>query len=203
MSFSQHKRFWSTGEIPAAVCDTANMEIAICDASVPAEYKYIFLDEIACDGSCSQPTSFVFSVKSSNDVHIALRDTKSNDQSIEIVIGGWSNSMSVLRNKIQGTNLVEYKAVLLDANQFKPFWVSWEDSQIKVGTGNDVGQNTFMEANIAQAINHVGISGWPGAPGEWAIEQLVYHVNQGGKSYFIIYFKPSNHVKSKTLSEIK
>ena len=138
-----------------------------CQVSTPGRYEYHFLDDLNCGMSCGQQEYIIFNVKTANDAHIALRDSKNNDKSIEIVIGGWGNSQSVIRSEAQGRNLAEYKQNgLLHGNQFRSFWVSWAGGNIKVGTGSKVGQNTFMEQQISQTINHVGVSGW-NVPAEW------------------------------------
>jgi hypothetical protein len=52
----------------------------------------------------------------------------------EIVIGGWSNSQSVIRDRPKGPNLVTaYTAGILSATQYRYFWVAWGDGKIRVG----------------------------------------------------------------------
>ena len=112
------------------------VENDICEDSTPSRYEYFFLDDL-CGMDCSEQNAIVFSAKANNDVHIALRDSKTNDKSIEIVIAGWGNTQSVIRSEAQGPNLVEHKQNgLLDRNQFRSFWVSWAGGRIKVGTGS-------------------------------------------------------------------
>ena len=61
----------------------------------PNEYTYKYLDE---RGLCyADKGSMTFWVKAEHDAHISLADAKGNEESIELVIGGWSDSKSVLR----------------------------------------------------------------------------------------------------------
>ena len=50
-----------------------------------------------------------FSVIAENDIHIVLSATSPADAnaSVEIVLGGWNGSQSVIRNKFQGEHLAE------------------------------------------------------------------------------------------------
>lgn len=43
----------------------------------------------------------------------------------EIVIGGWSNSKSVIRNGMQGTSYIEKSGEALDYNSAKKFVISY------------------------------------------------------------------------------
>lgn len=57
----------------------------------------------------------------------------------EVLIGGWGNAISAIRRSdgIE-TNDVSEKfntAGLLDCNQYRLLWASWEDGTIKLGTG--------------------------------------------------------------------
>ena len=145
----------------------------VCEDTTPGHYEYFFVDDL-CGMDCSQPKGIVFSAKTKWDVLIALRDRKDNDQTIEIGIGGWSNTKSAIRIASGGGNLVEYpQAGLLDENEFRSFWVSWAGGNIKVGTGSTVGQNTFMEHQTEQEINFIGYSGWGPYNLEWKFDSCV------------------------------
>ncbi|KAL4219903.1 hypothetical protein ACF0H5_020315 [Mactra antiquata] len=54
-------------------------------------------------------TSIKFQTKGSHDAHILLQNDRHNYDSriVEIVIGGWDNSKSAIRNKQQGDSKVE------------------------------------------------------------------------------------------------
>ena len=154
-------------------CVFSAVENNVCEDTTPGHYEYFFVDDL-CGMDCSQQNAIVFSAKTKWDVLIALRDRKDNDQTIEIGIGGWANTKSVIRRVAGGPILVEYNQNgLLDENEFRSFWVSWAGGNIKhvkVGTGSTVGQNAFMEQQIEQEINFIGYSGWGPYNLEWKFE---------------------------------
>ncbi|KAH3714912.1 hypothetical protein DPMN_057614, partial [Dreissena polymorpha] len=55
-------------------------------------------------------TSLVFQTRGNNDAHVLLLHVNNNfdNNVVEIVIGGYVNSKSVIRNQMQGNNLAEY-----------------------------------------------------------------------------------------------
>ena len=110
------------------------------------------------------------------DVYITLRDDKETDNNIEIVIGGWTNTKSVIRATHQPeTAVVELEGPQVDINECKTFWVTWADNgDIKVGTGTVVGQNEIMAGNIVQDINYVGFTTAYGGVGHWNFGKLLY-----------------------------
>ncbi|KAI8500095.1 hypothetical protein Bbelb_224120 [Branchiostoma belcheri] len=70
---------------------------------------------------------FTFEVKANSDVHIALSNQNSPmDDMYEIVIGGWENSMSVIRRKQQGDALASVATPdILSPYVYRGFLVSW------------------------------------------------------------------------------
>jgi len=103
-----------------------------------------------------------FKVKANNDAHIALGSDKNhNGKHWEIVIGGW--------NDIFG--------VKLDKNQFKKFWITWDENYLLIGTGSVVGDESaiIMAHDILKynqkdiKIKYMSVcTGW-GSDGEWII----------------------------------
>ena len=136
----------------------------VLDLSTPDKYDYNYLDE---KGLCFQ-NSMQFWIMASNDVHITLADVKGSDDTIEIVLGGWGNSKSVIRACHQNCEKTHKSGGVLSKNSYRPFWISWFNSQIIVGTGTTVGQNQLMSANIAQTVSYVGVATAWGSTGEWA-----------------------------------
>lgn len=101
-------------------------------------------------GDVSRVTSKVFSVLATNDAHIGLGASQNphtgNPAFWEIALGGWSNSKSVIRTARGSAEVATFHGNLHDGRFFKPFWVSWSDEYIRVGTGNVVGANQIMKA---------------------------------------------------------
>ena len=52
----------------------------------------------------------------------------------------------------------------------RPFWISWANHDIRVGTGNDVGESQFMSWNDTDphAVNFVAVATGFGASGNWS-----------------------------------
>ncbi|XP_033127356.1 uncharacterized protein LOC117125080 [Anneissia japonica] len=108
-------------------------------------------------------TRFEFSVRASNDVHIALSaDDEDLDSMYEIVIGGWGDTKSVIRRCKQCANLVSYdrSSGFLDQNEYRRFWIQFVDGEIAVGYIGEVAFMTYQDPNPLD-ISYVGYStGW-------------------------------------------
>ncbi|XP_067668692.1 uncharacterized protein [Haliotis asinina] len=116
-------------------------------------------------------TSFTFWVKATNDAHIALLSSRDNyvNNMFEIVIGGWRNTQSVIRNRKQGPNLATVRHRPLSGSKHLPFWISFSGGRIAVGAGRDVGSRTFLSwtDQAVTQIRYVSVAtGW-GATGKW------------------------------------
>ena len=83
----------------------------------------------------------VFSVKASNDAHIALGSAKAKDEPtgrnipnhVEIFIGEGDNSSSGIRSATNDvTNQVEVRGAYLSGSDFKTFRISWSSTEIKL-----------------------------------------------------------------------
>ena len=132
------------------------------------DIAYMFLDE---EGFCPVDGSktLQFCVRAKSDIHLALRDNKSNKDTIEIVLGGWGDTNSAIRSEQDGTPVAEAPGARLDANSYKPFWVTWSDEgDIEVGEGSISGLNKFMSASVPQNVHYVGIHTGFGADGDWS-----------------------------------
>ncbi|KAK3581827.1 hypothetical protein CHS0354_007229 [Potamilus streckersoni] len=68
------------------------------------DYVYHYLRDLGID--ITGHSSITFSVQACNDAHVALSQTKGNDNvdTYEIVIGGWADSQSVIRDCKQCDN---------------------------------------------------------------------------------------------------
>ena len=120
--------------------------------------------------------SITFSVRASNDAHIGFMCNLCNDF-YEIVIGGWTNTQSVIRRKPLGslngdeTNLASTSGIV-DGNEYRPFWAQVLNGLVRFGTGHIIGQNVVMKWQDPSPIipNYVGfMTGW-GSSGDWIVE---------------------------------
>jgi len=81
-----------------------------------------------------------------------------------------SNLIPCYRDAAGGPDLVTYEQNgIVDCDNFRDFWISWDSSAVQVGTGSHVGSKIFMTYNKGTDydINDVSVlTGW-GATGEW------------------------------------
>ncbi|XP_071086461.1 uncharacterized protein [Haliotis cracherodii] len=118
--------------------------------------------------------SFKFKVEASNDAHVALLtyDGETGQNMYEIVLGGFSNTRSVIRNSRQGTNRVETFHSPLSSTEFRDFWISWEGGVISVGTGTTVGAGQFMTWTdpAPYDVNYLAVTTGFGSSGSWQFD---------------------------------
>ncbi|XP_035689653.1 uncharacterized protein LOC118424952 [Branchiostoma floridae] len=114
---------------------------------------------------------FTFEVQTNNDVHVALSSMNQDlDDMYEIVIGGWSNTQSVIRRGKQGSNLVTASTPGINSREeYRKFRITWSsDGTIAVERRGET-QWTFMQWTDPNPlpINYAGYStGW-GSDGLW------------------------------------
>lgn len=131
------------------------------------EYSFVWL----------RPTyqDLVFKVKAGSDVHVALSTVQGTKDGYEVVIGGWDNSQSVIRTE-EGHVAEEQTPNILNADQFRYFWISWDsnDRRIKAGTGSAVGENTFIELqdDFFRHINAIGLATGYGYAGTYEFQDI-------------------------------
>lgn len=137
------------------------------------DYHYHYLHDLGMD--VTGHTSFTFNVKACHDAHIALSQDKGVDSrnTYEIVIGGWSDQQSVIRDCKQCAHMDTQNRIPhpLSCSQYRPFWVSWANNIIRVGHGNIVGKSQFMMWNdtAPHEVNYVAVATGFGSSGEWDI----------------------------------
>ncbi|XP_033105774.1 uncharacterized protein LOC117108037 [Anneissia japonica] len=123
------------------------------------QYEYRYLIPRLEQGE----TRLEFSVRARNDVHIAFSSEERDTPAMyEIVIGGWSNSKSVIRRCKQCDNLVEKRKRdgFLDRQIYQNIWITFENGLIQVGYQGD---DAFMEwrDNNPLPVNYIGFTtGW-------------------------------------------
>jgi hypothetical protein len=115
----------------------------------------------------------VFDVQAGNDAHVGFfSDAASSGEVYEIVISGWGNQQSVIRECNQCANQVTVATPgLLDANSPTSFWADAIGGNVRLGTGSDVGENILMQWQDPahhEAV-YVGVmTGW-GSDGQWNV----------------------------------
>lgn len=115
---------------------------------------------------------FTFKVRAAHDAHLALTPSPVEAEPIyEIFIGGWDNSKSVIRRNRQKPDVAEVNTPgILNAGEFRSFWIRWYDSVITVGLEGQAAAFLSYDAQNLFPINFVGVcTGW-GASGTWLID---------------------------------
>merc|ERR1711993_164220 len=131
------------------------------------QYDTIFSQEL---GSLKAVT---FTVLASNDAHVGFfSSSKSLSEVYEIVIGGWSNSKSVIRKSNQGTNQVEASTSnIVSSSEAKQFWASASNGLVQFGHGSVIGEQTILswqDPNPHEAVFIGVMTGW-GSTGSWNV----------------------------------
>lgn len=125
------------------------------------------------DLTLDETKSVTFSVKASNDAHIGFfSNSQSTHEVYEIVIGGWGNSKSVIREANQGHNRVQASTRnILNRDQFVDFWADAKNGHVRFGRGHVVGEEIVMQwqdPNPHTATKIGLMTGW-GATGVWNV----------------------------------
>ncbi|XP_061512839.1 uncharacterized protein LOC1278977 isoform X1 [Anopheles gambiae] len=113
-----------------------------------------------------------FKVRAPNDAHIALTtNPEESDPMLEVFIGGWKNTKSVIRKNRTKPDVAEVETPdILNAGEFRGFWIRWQDNVITVGNEGAAAAFLSYENPEPFPINCVGFcTGW-GATGSWLIE---------------------------------
>jgi len=97
----------------------------------PAVYDYQYLPEVAV----SKKSQVTFRVRAGADAHVALSTMygDTDRKTYELVLGGWNNSRSAVRYGGRGPVVAQVDTPsLLDPDNFRPFWISWDSDVIQV-----------------------------------------------------------------------
>jgi len=138
---------------------------------MPDQNVYKFLEDLGYCAPTLAEEYVTFWVRSSNDARLLLTET----------YGQWEGQTEIqLGYESWGlwTGTVCHAAILdaawtdgicyLNSDEWRQFWVSWSDGKVEVGTGGDVGENTFLSANKNQKVNYLAVyTNW-GAHGNFA-----------------------------------
>jgi len=113
-----------------------------------------------------------FKIRAPNDAHIALTTGPvESDPIIEVFIGGWANTKSVIRkNRTKPDKSETPTPNILSAGEFRGFWIRWNDGIITVGREGEVAAFLSWDDPQPFPINFVGVSTAWGASGSWIIE---------------------------------
>ncbi|XP_063357679.1 C3 and PZP-like alpha-2-macroglobulin domain-containing protein 8 isoform X2 [Cydia amplana] len=116
--------------------------------------------------------SVQFKVRAPNDAHIALTtNPQESDPMYEVFIGGWGNTKSVIRrNRTKPEKAEADTPGILNAGEFRGFWVRWDSGIISAGREGEAIPFLSWQDPEPFAVGFVGVcTGW-GATGTWKIE---------------------------------
>lgn len=113
-----------------------------------------------------------FRVRAPNDAHLALTGEPNETQPIvEVFIGGWQNSKSVIRYNQTKPEVAEADTPsILSPNEYRGFWIRVTGEVVTVGREGEAA--AFLSWHNPQPfmVNYVGVcTGW-GASGSWIID---------------------------------
>uniref|UniRef100_A0A1B0G458 Farnesoic acid O-methyl transferase domain-containing protein n=1 Tax=Glossina morsitans morsitans TaxID=37546 RepID=A0A1B0G458_GLOMM len=117
---------------------------------------------------------FTFKVRCANDAHLTLATNPVEENpTYEVFIGGWSNSKSVIRKNRQKPDVAAaITPCIVDANEFRGFWIQWSNNIISVGREGEAVAFLSYEAQDLFPINFIGICTAWGASGTWLIDEM-------------------------------
>ena len=133
-------------------------------------------------------SSLVFEVAASHDASLALSFLPANFdvQTAEIVIGAHSNTRTVIRKEVNGTEVATVDSEhVLSSTDRRWFWVKWSGSVISVGKGQEPDQDTLLSHTVSDTlvISSLAVTTGGSVKGEWYIP---YNKDSGGMYYDLI-----------------
>jgi len=154
------------------------------ESQVCSENKHHRMEEIitgeereyrVCPLESKTQTTLTFDVKCKNDAHIALLSSDAIDTPmIEIFIGGWSNTKSVIRfNQTKPEKAEEDTPAIVCDEEYRRFWVTFKKNVIEVGKEDET--TPFMSWTNTEepfVVSHYAFTtGW-GSGGSWMFDKV-------------------------------
>jgi Farnesoic acid 0-methyl transferase len=117
-------------------------------------------------------TSIVLRVQACQDGSIGLSELFNNVQTrtYEVIIGGYGNQQSFIRDFESSTEVQKVPTPgIMDCNNYRTFWISWANHNIKAGRGAVVGEAAFLDWTDPEqrVFRGLTISTWTNNPGWW------------------------------------
>lgn len=107
---------------------------------------------------------------------------------LEVFIGGWKNSKSVIRKNRSKPDVAEVDtADILSGDEFRDFWIRWDANVVSVGKGGEGAPFLTYENSDNLTVNFIGIcTGW-GSSGSWVVDAPVYDApsSTGGNAVWV------------------
>ncbi|XP_011427787.3 uncharacterized protein [Magallana gigas] len=121
----------------------------------------------------SRRKSIRFQVKVTYSAYILLSSGNNTDSpGYWVTLGGWGATKSCLRDGLVAWSQCysEYIGRVLSGEQYRSFWVTWNEGHVRVGTGETVGNGTIMDHVFTNVytVRHALIK-TPFYTGDWVI----------------------------------
>jgi len=120
-----------------------------------AVFSTIFDNTLSRLLSFPQQQTVVTPTKILHDVTIGIstRSVSEGDPSatnpfIEIVLGAWSNTRSLIRRARQGAEIAAINSDTGRVQSGNSYWVSLDNNRVRVGTGVQINTNVIMDTNL-------------------------------------------------------
>ena len=103
---------------------------------------------------------------------------ETRQEAYEVIIGGWVNTVSAIKNAtltVKDNRYTQYlkhsTPKILHCNQFRRFWVSWDNNTVRAGKGQPF-EDVFMSWTVPDPhdINAVALNGYQVAA-DWIVER--------------------------------
>lgn len=121
----------------------------------------------------SRRKSIRFQVKATNDVYIGLGSGNNTDSpGYWVILGGWEGTKSclvVVEFANESPCYSTYSGPVLSGEQYRSFWVTWNEGHVRVGTGETPGNGTIIDHVFpyVYTVRHALIK--TGVRGDWVI----------------------------------
>ncbi|OWF52386.1 uncharacterized protein LOC110447826 [Mizuhopecten yessoensis] len=120
-----------------------------------------------------QQTSITFSVKACSDIYVALLSKDTDTCTMyEVIIGGYGNTISVIRRGKNRYNYVKKPSSPADCNEFRSFIVSWPRGVVSVWYETKVGDWQFLMSLRDRKpidVRYIGMTTGKAASGTWKV----------------------------------
>ena len=105
-------------------------------------------------------------VKGSANAHFGIRENNNDNRNMyEILLGGGNNGYSSLRDGHPGSTLdTNGENNIISEQEYRPFWFAFQEGNIMVGKGLEVGVNTFLSHKDPTpfTIRYLYVYSWSG-----------------------------------------
>ncbi|XP_069114974.1 uncharacterized protein [Argopecten irradians] len=129
----------------------------------PPHFTYTKLSDYGYQSNAVD--SIIFHVKACSDAHIAL---SSNERRLyEVIIGGWSNTKTIIRTSHDGQAKSSQDGAILDCSTFKTFHLSWSCGVIILHQNTSHGWTKVIHSHDTKSGND-NITGIAFTTGLWA-----------------------------------